>query len=174
MVSFIESVLICWTIRVAILIYLGRVWVEWNLGTDRQIPGQRCRQVRLLWTVGYLFYIAHIVFAFTLVYRWSHAAAFQHTAEQTAAATGVYWGGGLYLNHLLTLIWFVDIAGWWLIDIRFPYRSKIYFRWFHSFSAFMVFQATVVFGPVWWKCFVFFVVTAVGVWYVILRHRQTE
>lgn len=160
--SHIEDALLRWSVRIAVLLYLGRVWTEWNAPGSCQNYATLVRRARWLWTIGGLFYFAHVLYAFAFVHHWSHAQAYRHTAEQTAAMTGIHWGGGLHLNYVLTLIWLVDIAAWWSVDVQFPYRSKIYFILLHSFFAFMVFQATVVFGPVWWKCFALLAAVAVG------------
>ena len=35
---------------------------------------------------------------------WSHAAALEHTANQTQDVVGVHWGGGLYFNYGMLLL----------------------------------------------------------------------
>ena len=164
-----EDALLRWTVRFAVILYLGRVWTEWRL-TGKKNDAQRVQRMqraRWLWTAGAVCYLAHVLCAFAFVHDWSHARAYQHTAAETAATTGIDWGGGLYLNYLLTLVWLVDMLAWWLVDIRLPYRSKIYFVLLHGYFAFMFFQATVVFGPPGWKSFALLAAVSAGVaWYV--------
>jgi len=49
---------------------------------------------------------------------------------------GVYWGGGLYLNYLFTVLWGLDCALW-----NYPGRA-----WARGFFALMFFNGVVVFG----------------------------
>lgn len=49
--------------------------------------------------------IVHILIAFHWRYNWSHTAALQDTAAQTAALTGFQSGSGLYLNYLFAFVW---------------------------------------------------------------------
>lgn len=52
------------------------------------------------WLAGLIFYAIHIVLAYGAFYDWSHAVAWEKTALDTAAATGVKTGIGLLLNFL--------------------------------------------------------------------------
>jgi len=61
------------------------------------------------------------------------------------------WGGGLYFNYAFTLLWGVDAVAWWLGDVAAHGRGKTYYWLLHGVFAFMVFNATVVFGPPVWK-----------------------
>jgi hypothetical protein len=108
--------------------------------------GRRDSSARLWWTLACGFYMLHVAFAFQFFHHWSHAAAYQHTASQTAQMVGVNWGGGLYFNYVFTIIWVADVVSWWR-GLRI-YRSRP--AWItttiHWFFAFMFFNATVVFA----------------------------
>ena len=114
--------------------------------------GEESRFVRWAWTLGCGFFIAHVVAAFTFFHHWSHGAAYQETAEQTAEFSGVRWGGGLYLNYLFGLAWLADVVGWWVAPERHARRSPLLNAIWHGFAFFMVFNGAVVFGhgPVRW------------------------
>lgn len=43
------------------------------------------------------------------------------------------------------------MAAWWRNGVNFPYRSSIYFWTLQGVFAFMMINATVVFGPPVWK-----------------------
>ncbi len=110
---------------------------------------------RRVWSLAFLLYVAHVVCAFHFYHDWSHAAAYEATAERTAAVAGLEWGGGLYWNYAFTLLWFVDVIWSWgarrtWIDspqLTGVQTSRSWIAWaVHAFLFFMVFQATVVFG----------------------------
>lgn len=96
--------------------------------------------------------LAHVSAAFHYVHHWSHTTASLATARDTAAVTGLDWGGGLYLNYLFVLIWLAD-TGWWCRDPVLYQRRPAAIEWgVQGFLGFIVFNATVVFkaGPVRW------------------------
>ncbi len=94
----------------------------------------RDRWSRIAWTIGCAFYLSHVAAAFQFEHHWSHSAAYDATARQTAEVFGLRWGGGLYFNYLLTILWIAESI-WWT-------RSRA-LQWFF---AFMFFNATIVFG----------------------------
>lgn len=124
---------------------------------------------RLLWTAGGIALGIHVLTAFHIEHRWSHTAAFEHTAEQTAATVGLDWGGGLYFNYLVVLVWLADVLR--LRRSREEQKHSSVWRLFvDGFVAFMMINATVVFGPWgWWP-----VGTAVVLWLGIEMRRQAR
>lgn len=134
----IGGALTLWTVRLAVAGYF--------IGAAlRAEPGPIGRSVaRAAWTAGCILYLAHVVCAFHFYHHWSHAAAWQHTAERTSELSGWKWGGGIYFNYAFTLVWLADTLRWWLVGGR-PMP-----RWLavvtQAFLWFMVFNATVVFG----------------------------
>ncbi|HEV3005325.1 MAG TPA: hypothetical protein VGX78_12740, partial [Pirellulales bacterium] len=97
-----------WTVRLALAGY----FLGGALRAENRTPRGRLIG-RIAWTLGCLFYLAHIACAFHVYHGWSHAAAYRHTAEQTAALTGWNWGGGIYFNYLFTVVWLADAIAWW-------------------------------------------------------------
>jgi len=95
----------------------------------------------MAWIAGCAFFIAHVAAAFQFQHHWSHAAAYTATAQQTESVFGLRWGGGLYFNYLLTILWIAE-AIWWT-------RSRA----LHAFFAFMFFNATIVFGSPFMRWF---------------------
>ncbi len=105
---------------------------------DRRNPWLRL--AALTWVLGLLMHLAHIAAAFHTVHHWSLAAAYRHT-ERTAGV-----GEGVFVNYLFTLVWSVDAV--WLAALPSSYARRP--RWVgwavHGFLAFVVFNATVVYG----------------------------
>jgi hypothetical protein len=139
----------------------------------RARPGQSAAgrgPARWLWTAACGMLWIHVACAFQFQHHWSHAEAYAHTARQTAACTGLDWGGGLYFNYLLMLVWAFDAAWWWVRPRSYHDRPALFGRLVGGFAAFMVFNATVVFGsgPLRWLALG--VILGLAVW-AIQRRR---
>lgn len=142
--------LVRWSIRVAVACYLGRVFLDIGLWPNRA-RWPRYHAARGLWTIGCGCYLLHVLSAFAFFHTFSHEQAYRHTAAQTQQVTGIDWGGGLYVNYAFTLWWAADTTVWWAGDVRLPYRRRSYHLMLHAVFAFMMFNATVVFGPPEWR-----------------------
>lgn len=104
------------------------------------------RGARLAWTIGCAALIVHFICGFDFYHAWSHESAYVETARQTAEVIRVNWGGGLFINYAVALLWIVDVAWWWAAGIN-SYRRRPWLLtliW-HSFLIFIIFNATVVF-----------------------------
>lgn len=102
---------------------------------------------RLLWTLASIALLAHVASAFYFYHGWSHSAAYQDTARQTDEVVGINWGGGLYVNYALLILWIVDVVWWWSAGLEtYRNRARIISVAWHGFLIFIVFNATVVFG----------------------------
>jgi hypothetical protein len=121
-----------WTARVAVVLYIA------GLAMRADAP----RWSRLAWTAGCGVYLAHVLCAFGFIHHWSQAEAYAFVAAQTAAVTGLDWGGGLYVNYAFTLVWLVDVC--WRWTLRPPPRWLAWSA--DAFLAFIVVNATVVFA----------------------------
>lgn len=101
---------------------------------------------RLAWTIACAALLAHVAFAFHFFHGWSHGAAYNDTARQTDEVFGLNWGGGLYVNYALVILWMLDVAWWWLRGLE-AYRNRpwpLVGAW-HGFLIFIIFNAAVVF-----------------------------
>ena len=74
----------------------------------------RVEPARTLYTAALAFAIVHVLVAFDLVYAWSHDAAIEATARQTAEVVGIRWGGGIFVNYLFLPLWSADVWHWWV------------------------------------------------------------
>jgi hypothetical protein len=109
-------------------------------------------RARWAWTFGCGFFLVHVACAFSFYHGWSHTVAYVETARRTGELTGWRWGGGIYLNYALALLWLGDVLWWWAAPERFARRSARLSAAWHWFFAFMVFNGAAVFGrgPVQW------------------------
>jgi hypothetical protein len=134
--------LVRWTVRVALALYVAAIALRVRAG------GRRSWLVaaRLAWAAGCAFFFVHVACAFQFFHAWSHRAAYEETARQTAAVVGLAWGGGLYVNYAFAAVWAAD-ACWWLSrPQRYQARSRLIEGVVQGFLAFVAFNATVVFG----------------------------
>lgn len=87
--------------------------------------------------------VVHVVCAYHFEHHWSQAAALKHTAEMTDRVIGWYWAGGLYVNYAFLVAWGIDA----MRALMSKSRSSLAM---HLVAGFMMFNATLVFGPIWW------------------------
>lgn len=132
------------------------------------------RRARIAWTTGCATLLLHFIFAFHFFHAWSHAHAYADTARQTAEVFGINWGGGLYVNYAVAILWIADVTWWWLAGLG-SYRGRPWLLtliW-HSFLIFIIFNATVVFGHgvVRWIGLPICLILCMS-WIVIGRHRS--
>jgi len=96
---------------------------------------------RLVWTFGLLTLLVHLTLAFDLAHGWSHAAAVEHVREVGG------FGGGIVVNYLFAAVWLADVIWWWAKPASHANRPRWVGWAIHGFLAFVVVNATVVFGP---------------------------
>jgi hypothetical protein len=103
----------------------------------------------VLWSSAFLLCLAHTALAFHVRHGWSHQAAVLHTADATAAVTGLPWGGGVYVNYLFLASWGADVAWLWLAPASYRARGAVVNGAVSAWFLFIVFNGAVVFakGP---------------------------
>jgi hypothetical protein len=139
--------LVRWTVCLAILAYALRVVAD--AGDFASLCARR-----VLWTAGLVFYLAHVAAAFHFVHAWNHDAALRETARQTELLTGWRTWLGLWANYAFTLLWIGDVAAWWAVGAEYPLRCRRTYAAVQAAFAFIVFNATAVFGPPAWRLIV--------------------
>jgi hypothetical protein len=132
-----------WTVRAACLLY-GLSLAAWIVRRDGLF--------RLLWSLGFVCYLGHVVAAFSFHYGWSHEAAYRETAQQTADLFRIRWGGGLYFNYAFTAVWAGDLLWLWIDPAGYRRRGRAGLA-VHWFTAFMFFNGAVVFASGWIRWF---------------------
>ncbi|MBA4017111.1 MAG: hypothetical protein C0483_08065 [Pirellula sp.] len=132
-----------WTARAAMACYAAALGCRWSRSSK---PVERPLWEKL-YVAACAIYLLHVACAFDLLHAWSHRAAYEHTARRTAETIGLDWGGGLYFNYALTLLWTVDAL--WLLARPHSYRRRAagYNYAMHGFLIFMALNAVVLFGP---------------------------
>jgi hypothetical protein len=152
-----------WTARLAVGLYLGRLLLR--LGRSANAPSSIEAAV---WACAAAVFLVHVAAAFQFHHGWSHAVAYAQTARRTAAVTGLKWGGGIFLNYALTLWWPADAIAVCVAARRCRPLPRWYMRTTDLFFAFMMVNATIVFGSRWWLA------AAIGwlVVVVVIRRRR--
>lgn len=101
--------------------------------------------LRIVWTAGLIFFIAHVTAAFQFYHHWSHREAFQTTAKQTQEMLGVAFGEGIYFSYLFLLVWLADVLWWWLQPESYRRRPWMFSVGLLAYLAFISFNGAVVF-----------------------------
>lgn len=137
-----------WTVRGALLAYVAAL--VWMLVAPQFRPVRHA--ARIVWTVGCGLVLAHVVCAFQFYHAWSHADAFQHTAEETQRLLGWRFGAGVYFNYLFAAVWIGDCAWWWVRPQSYDTRPRLLGWIVHAYLLLIVFNGAVVFaaGPIRW------------------------
>ena len=125
--------------------YVGRLLMD-SAGSQKSSSRHAAR---LVWSLGCLIFWLHVLSAFQFLHGWSLAAAYEHVRQRTLLETGWNSGIGLYFNFLFGLLWLADVLLWWSWN-NWP-ANRIAFWCIQSVFAFMMIQATVFFGPDYWK-----------------------
>lgn len=132
-----------WSIRIAVICYLARL----ILAKCRVVGRVPARAEAVVWTVGCIAYVVHVIAAFSIAHDWSHNKAWEFTAIETQRMVGIRRGDGVWVNYAFTLIWLVDVFR--VVRAANEKRttnSRIDVG-VHLLFAFIIFSATVVFGP---------------------------
>jgi hypothetical protein len=131
----------------AVACYLLRVLIDVSGSHSQRIA----RRNRWIWTIGCLALWLHIAAAFHFIHHWSHADAVRQTAEQTETLIGWRFGGGVYFNYAFAMLWLLDVGLWWRRGFDGSEKSPARFWTIHALFAFMMINASVVFGPIYWR-----------------------
>jgi hypothetical protein len=154
------------------------VWISilaYTIGCVLFARRQSDSAARFAWTTGCVALVAHFICAFQFYHAWSHESAYLDTARQTAAVVSLNWGGGLFINYAVAILWSIDLGWWWFAGLN-SYRRRpwvLTLLW-HSFLIFIIFNATVIFkdGPARWLG-LFVCLSLVLSWAMINRQRST-
>ncbi len=143
--------------RVAIhgplIVGLPCFWLAWALTLAPPTASARWSLARGLWTLGLILTVVHVLAVFHFIHGWDHAVAVEHTASKVAEMT-VAWGfppwrfgEGLYFNYVFLALWAFDCGSWWWLGhTGYAARGRWLTAIIFAALAFIVIQATVVFG----------------------------
>ncbi len=136
--------LMLWTVRASVACYVIALW-RWLF-----VAGDDGRIYSGFWFASWLLCVIHVICAFHFRHQWNHDKAIQHTADMTERVVGLNWGGGLYINYVFLLCWGCSaISGLLRRESNLTATHWLTLS-LHVFVAFMMFNATAIFGPVWW------------------------
>ncbi|QDT08429.1 hypothetical protein [Planctomycetes bacterium K23_9] len=154
------------TIRLAMVCYFARLFVA----GCRVIGRVPTRWQVVLWTLGCTLYTVHVLCAFAFAHQWSHAVAWEYTAQETQRLFGVRRGEGLWVNYLFTTVWGVDVVRQMIALVRRKATHPAIDVAIQLFMAFIVFNATAVFGPSVYR----YAAVPVGILLAISYHWQKQ
>ena len=161
-----EEMIVRWTARLAVAGYVLRLWVD----VRSRNSNSNLQAARWWWTFGCGFFLLHVITAFHFIHHWNHSAAWESTARRTAEMTGWRSGMGLYINEAFLCLWIADTVQWWR-NLNWPDQRWAY--WIvQSIFAFLMVQATAVFGPPFWPPVTILVIVALA--WQAFRHRSTN
>ena len=141
-----DHAIVAGTARVVVGLYFLAVLV----GVGRR---RRCGSLLSLrlWTAACVLLMVHFVAAFQWAHHWSLAEAETHTTQETIRVVGRSFGVELSVNFLFAIWWAVDCVARWRArfqqrPISRSYNAVVQLAW-----GFMFVNATVVFGPPFWR-----------------------
>ena len=142
----IEDLILRATAWASLLAWTASEWLK-STAVAVSVRGTRARAFS---TAGVLALCAHSALAFHTRYGWSHEAARRETARQTEAVTGLAFGGGLYVNEVFLIVWFVEVLWWWRAAARYRSRGRALEWPVRAFFLLMFVSGAIVFahGPV--------------------------
>jgi hypothetical protein len=133
------------TALVRATILLATILWAWAEVLKIRRPGE-IEPARRVWTTGLGLALIHALMAFDVAYAWSHANAWADTARQTAAMTGLEWGGGIIVNYLFLALWLGDVVWWWIAPVAYTNRPLPLERARLFIFVFMFFNGAIVFA----------------------------
>jgi hypothetical protein len=95
---------------------------------------------RGIYTWACAIYFLHLVLAFHLGHAWSHGHAVEHVEERSG------FGPGIFVSHAFSLLWLADVIWSWAAFGSYRRRGGWWNGPIYGFMAFVVFNATVVYG----------------------------
>ena len=131
---------ITWTIRLCLVAY-ALALAGWIRAEARPVGAA----VRCAWTAACALLIVHVLCAFHLEHDWSHELAVIATRRDTLETVGVDWGGGVWINYALLLVWSADVAWWWISPESYHRRHALLTISVHVFIAFMALNGAALF-----------------------------
>jgi hypothetical protein len=119
-------------------------------------PDGWLRLAALTWVLGAAVQLLHVAVALDRVHDWSLVSAYRETERQAGV------GAGVVVNFLFVLVWLGDAVWLTAFPVRYGRRPRWVGRAVHVFLAFILFNATVVYGSpgIRWLCVVSFALLA--------------
>jgi hypothetical protein len=128
-------------------------------------------RARLAWTFGSTLFVIHVFAAFHVYHQWSHQAAMEHVAQETARVMGRAMGQGIFVSYAYTLIWALDAIWWWAAGHqRYFNNVQSLQKLKHAFMFFIFVNGTIVFEA--WRVKIFGALVLLALLWAYLKRRQ--
>jgi hypothetical protein len=159
-------------INIGVYLTKGLIWAAlpfyllgWVLAGKAGVDASRLRRSRLWLTVGFGFYLWHVLMGFQNFYGWSHAAAYEVMALQTHDVFAPILdklplflksrarnGAAIYVNYFFTVLWAAEVLWAWARFEGWRQRSRWIARLLHGFMLVVWLCGMIAFssGPVRW------------------------
>jgi len=141
-----EFLLVRVSVWLAMLTWFAGAWFR---VTSRSIPLQAAtvgeRAYHWLWLLSGFATWVHVLASYGFVHGWDHQAVLRQTAQESFEVTGLRADWGVYVNFLYATV-LTLYSGAMVIGGRRLERLDV---WVYGFTAFIVFNATVVFKGGW-------------------------
>lgn len=141
-----EFLLVRVSVWLAMLAWFAGAWFR---VTSRSVPQQPTtvgeRAYHGLWLCSGLLTWVHVLASYGFVHGWDHQAVLRQTAQESFEVTGLRADWGVYVNFLYATV-LTLYSGAMVIRGRRLERVDV---WVYGFTAFIVFNATVVFKGGW-------------------------
>lgn len=144
------------------------IWLAMALWCLAMIwPRGSSRVARVLSSLGFVAYAAHIFSAYAGHYAWSHRIAWEETARDTRETVGIDSGIGLIVNFAFLLVLATDLVFQWWSGRR---RGA---PWIDGMILFLILNGAVVFGEGAVRIYgvILLLVTIIGILARFLRGR---
>ena len=129
---------------------VGLYFLALLLGVSNRARCENLTSLRL-WTAGCFALVVHVLAAFQWAHHWSWVEAVTHTTQATERLIGTSTGAELAVNFVFATWWVADCAARWRARCQQRHMARAYNSVVHFVWAFMFFNATVVFGPSYWR-----------------------
>ncbi len=157
-----------WTTATAAAAFL--LYVYSLISRIRSTPDSRRLAIKIE-AIAWLVLVVHVGFAFHQHHHWSHAAAETHVADETEQTLGLRWGGGIYFNHAVLVLWGIMIWRRWQRSTRSEWNAAAVDRAIDIYVALMWFSATVVFGS---TGFLILGIIGFGLVFLVMLHARRQ
>jgi hypothetical protein len=141
-----EFLLVRVSVWLAMLMWFAGAWFR---ATSSAVPNQLAtpgeRAYHWLWLWSGLATWVHVLASYGFVHGWDHQAVLRQTAEESFQVTGIRADWGVYVNFLYATV----LSIYSVVMVGLGRRVRGVDGWVYGFTAFIVFNATVVFKGGW-------------------------